>query len=132
NHTGSISGKRALAGGHFVEDKTERKQVRALVQFLAAHLLGGHIGNRAEGNAIAGEMRFLSGGAETAGFLQGELSALAFWQELGKTKIEELYLTAIGNENVSGFDVAVNDGFGVGSFESIGHLVAIFRDALNV
>ena len=70
-------------------------------------------------------------GAETPGLLQGKFRAFALRQKLGETKIEELYLTAIGNENVRGLDVAVNDGLGVCGFEGIGHLVAIFRDALD-
>src|SRR5712664_453086 len=108
NHAGSVSGERALTGGHFIEDQSERKDVRTLIQFLAAHLFGGHVGDRTQCYAVAGEMSFLSRGAESSGFLEGEFRTFPFRHEFGETKVKELHLAAVGNENVRGLDVAVN------------------------
>ncbi len=62
----------------------------------------------------------------------GAIRALALGQKFGQTKIEQLYLAAISEENVRGLDVAVNNGFGMGRFQGIRHLEAIFRHALQV
>src|SRR5256885_13046652 len=124
NHAGSVSYEGLFAGGHFIEDEPERKQVGAFVQLFAADLLRRHVGHRAHGNAGAGEMSVLCGGIVGGGDVAQRSYASVLREELGQTKIEKFYLRAIGYENVRGLDVAVDDGLGVSGFECVGHLIA--------
>ena len=38
----------------------------------------------------------------------------------GKTEVEDFGVAALGDENISGLDVTVNDAFGVGGIQSVG------------
>jgi hypothetical protein len=62
DNTGSFTTKRESAGGHFVEHYAEGEEIGAGVEFLAADLLGRHVGDGAECRAWTGEV----GGANTA------------------------------------------------------------------
>ncbi len=94
-------------------------------------MFGGHVGNRAQSYPLACEMSVLGRGAESCHCLFSSARAPALWQKFRQAKIEKLYLPAIGEENIGWLDVAVNDGFGVGCFEGIRHLVAVFWHALE-
>src|SRR4029077_15885934 len=61
---------------------------------------------------------------------RGRASALR--HELCETEIKKLHLTTFGGENISGLDVAVDDGFRVGRIESVGNLVAIIGNAFDI
>src|SRR5579859_2963385 len=52
---GSVAAKGKNAGGHFVKNYAKRKQIGARVEFLATDLLGGHVGDGANGAARAGQ-----------------------------------------------------------------------------
>jgi len=58
--SGSRSWKRDAAGGHFVEYGAEAEKISAGVEFFAARLLGGHVGNSAHGDSGTGK-GFLGG-----------------------------------------------------------------------
>jgi len=71
-----------LAGGHFIEDEAERKQVRALVSPGRA-LVRGHVGDRTRATPRWGWVP--EWWCRNRGFLEGELGALASraeaWQD---------------------------------------------------
>ncbi len=52
-------------------------------------------------------------------------------EELGKAKIENFDGATLGDENVGGLDVAVDDAFFVGGVEGIGELDADVDGARN-
>ncbi len=58
--------KRATAREHFVQDDTERPDVRAAVHGLAARLLGRHVGGRADDHAHGGHGGRGHGGRQTS------------------------------------------------------------------
>ena len=60
---GSLAPEWNGGGRHLVHDNSEGKQVGAGIQFLAPHLLGRHIGDRAQGRAGAGKVCFGSADA---------------------------------------------------------------------
>ncbi len=49
---------------------------------------------------------------------------MVFGEELGEAKIENFDGATLGNENVGGLDVAVDDAFFVGGVEGVGELNA--------
>src|ERR1700730_2603231 len=73
-----------MAGGHFVHDHAQRKNVRAGVLGLADKLLGAPVSRRAQQRAVFGV---------TAG-------------EAGHAEVGELDAAVVGNEDVGGLDVA--------------------------
>ncbi len=113
NHSGCVAGKGEAAGGHFIEHRAEGEQVSAGIEFLAASLLGRHIGNGADGRSRTGEQR---------GFLGCRHSGNAFVTRnaLDQTKIEDLGVALLGDEDVRRLDGAVNDSSGMSGGESIG------------
>ena len=109
-----------------VEHATEREEVAPSVEFLATRLFGRHVGDGADSGAGTGEEKSL-GIAESrsveAGVMIGE--------KLGEAKIQDFDAAAVGNENVGGLDVAMDDALFVGGVESIGKLDADFNGARN-
>ena len=77
--------------------------------------------------AVPGLVRFSSAlkvGAEVAppSFVDSQLR---------QTKIQHLSLTVLGDENVGGLDVAMDDAFAMGYLQSRGDLYAEFQNRLN-
>ena len=124
-----IAAKRKRAGGHLVKNDAEREQVGARVQFLAAHLFGRHVGDRAEGRSRAGEMLLIGG--ERLGF------AAAIWLDenrasnFGQSEVENLGVAASGHEDVGGLDVAMHDALGVRRIERVGDLNAKVEEGVG-
>ncbi len=56
DEAGGVAAEGQSAGGHFVEDHAEGKEIAASVEVFAAGLFGGHVGDGAERGAGAGEM----------------------------------------------------------------------------
>ena len=103
------------AGGHLVEHRAERKQVRTRVERLAARLLGGHVGHRAEGRAGVGQL--VLGHRRHVGFPgPGDEPRRP---ELGKAEVENLHLARPGHKNVRRLDVPVSDAARVGRVERL-------------
>ena len=118
NHV--AGGKRLLAGGHFVEHDAQRKQVAALVQFLAPRLLRRHVNRRSRNHAHRGQRIF-----------QRLLFRSLVARRFGQTKIEDFGLPALRHKDIGGLDVAVNDAFGVRSRQSVGHLNADVENLID-
>ena len=80
-------------------------------------MFGRHVGDGADGGAGAGEieaggvgygLRVAAGGAGGA-------------RDFGQTEVENLGVAAVGDENVGGLDVAVDDSLAVRGFEGVGN-----------
>ena len=122
DHAGSGACKRHCACGHFVENGAERKKIGAAIEVGAANLLGGHIGDGADGAAGAGEEIFGSDEAGGDGGAFGDF--LAGGRELGEAEVHDFRVAARGDEKIGGLDVAMDDACGVGGVEAVGNLDA--------
>ena len=104
------------ASSHFVQNGSEREQIGAGIEILAARLLGRHVGNCADGSAGAGQMvrldRCLRGSKRTA-------RAGCYF---GQSEIENLGVSTFGHKNVRRLDVPVNDVLGMGGVERVSDL----------
>jgi len=107
----------SFAGGHLVKHYAKREDVSAWVEFLSFHLFGRHVSHSADGGAVGGEVPDFLG--EVVGAAAGSRRT-----GFGNTKIQNFRVLALGNEDVAGFDVAVNDLCGVRGIERIGDLDA--------
>src|SRR5205085_7243668 len=85
-----LTGERGLAVQQLVKDHAERVDVGARVDGLALHLLWPHVRRRADHAACRGQ-------------------ALLVVDELGDSEVEDLRLASVGDEDVVGLDVAVDD-----------------------
>ena len=76
------------------------------------------------GDACGGHRCCGAGGIE-------QRAACADRPELCQTKVENFGVTALGDENVGGLDVAVNDAFGVRGVEPVGNLDGQLEDRFD-
>ena len=100
---------------HLVEDRAERKNVRAMVRGLAAHLLGRHVADRSHDRARLGRGdggRGLRAVARAAG-------------DAGEAEVENLDVTGFRHEDVLGLQVAVDDSLPVRGRQAVGNLDAV-------
>src|ERR1700693_2820457 len=104
------------AGRHFVEDHAEGEEIGTRVEFFAADLLRGHIGDGANCAARAGQILRVHGG-HLFGGQSGSGTDRRFY--FRQTKIENLGMAAFGDENISGLDVAMNNSLPVGGVERV-------------
>lgn len=124
---GSIPAKGQGAGGHFVENGAEGKEIGAGVEFLAGGLFGGHVGNRAQRGAGASEVFGVDG------FGQGIVGLRFFCRsDFGEAEIENLGVAAAGIEDVGRLNVTMNDAGGVGGVESVGDFNASAEQHIGV
>ena len=114
---GTVTAKRKNACGHLVEHYSERKQIRACVELLRERLLGRHVRNRTQ--RAAGTCQVLR-----VHFLCGErlpISSRTLKRtNLSQTKVENLGVPTLRDENVRGLNVTMNDSLAVGRVECIG------------
>ena len=117
--------KGRLAGRHLVHHDAEREEVRARVQLFSPHLLGGHVGNRADGRSRAGQAFVEARGGR---HLRAGIG-LTFGQ-LGEAEIQDLGVAAGGDEEIRRLDVAMDDPCRVRHVEGVDDLDRELRDAL--
>ena len=124
DHAAGGAGEGLAAGGEFVEHQAEAEKVAARVELFAAYLLGRHVGDRAWRGAGAGEV---AGGVLRSVLRHGVAGRALLLELLGEAKVENFRLAALGDENVGGLDVAMDDAFGVCGVERVGDLDADFE-----
>ena len=98
---GRVAVERAPAREHLVEDRAEGEDVAARVGGLAADLLGRHVAERAEHDA---GLRARGRGRQVR-----RLAALLRVRELGEAEVEDLHAAVVGDEDVLGLQVPVDD-----------------------
>src|SRR6202044_3665167 len=96
----------------------QRKNVGARVKIFAQGLLRRHVGNRAYRHARAGQIPVVDGRAARDGVPIRSGSD----QQFRQAEVQNFRLAAIGQKNVRGLDVAVNDVFGVRGIQRVGGL----------
>ena len=113
----AFAAERKLAGGHFIEYGAEREQIAANVKLLGAGLFWRHVSDGAERAAGAGEMAGVDvERVECFGGAQGGFGFGGF----GEAEVKNFGVAPLGDEDVGGLDVAVDDAFGVGGVEAVG------------
>src|SRR5207245_3495048 len=106
------------AGGHLVHDGTEREQIAASVEIFASCLFRRQVGDGTDCRAATGKVSR----ASLAG--DGVHGHFSLASQLGETEIENLYLSALSDEDVGRLDVTMNDALGMRGFERFGELNA--------
>ncbi len=124
----STKGKRARR--HFVEDDAEGKEIAASVEIFAADLFGRHVGDGAERAAGAGEMLFPRT-LRCCGVGNGVGADGGGARNFCETEVENFGGTPLGDENVGGLDVAVNDSRVVSGVEGVGAVDADFEEEFD-
>ncbi len=103
--------ERSGAGDHFIQHAAERPQIAAVVDLAALRLLGRHVGHGAHRSLGFGQPR-----------------------RFGQPRQAEVHdgdLAVLGDQNVGGLDVAVNDAFLVGGLQALRDLPADFERILD-
>ena len=94
--------KRQAPGDHLVDHHAQRPDVRAAAGRQALGLLGRHVGGRSQHGRGLCEPRLFS--------------------QLGQAEVHDLDLAFLGQHEVGGFDVTMDDLFLVRRFEALGGL----------
>ena len=118
----------AAARGHLVEYEPQREEVGPPVEHLAAHLLGRHVGDGADGDALVGErargrQRGVGGGAVTGG--------IGCFVDAREAEVQDLG-TVRRQEDVGGLEIAVDHPLAVGGGERVGQRQARVDERRNV
>jgi hypothetical protein len=96
-----------FARSHFIEHRAEGENVGTRIEGLTSSLFGRHVRRRADSEAGIGEGTF-----QQCGGIAGSGSFAKRWDQrcgFGQAEIEQLGLPALRHENISGFDVAMDD-----------------------
>src|SRR5216684_5388932 len=129
NQAGAFAAKWQGTSGHLVKNHPERKKVGSRIKRLGPDLFWGHVGDRAESCAWAGEMfRIEAQSGEDVGGSRGFMGSRDFCE----AKIEDFRVAAFGNEEIGWLEIAVNDALGVCSIESVGDFYANIEKLLQV
>ena len=107
--------ERLLAGGHLVEDGAEGEQVGASVGLLPLELLGRHVLERAHHRALRRER--MAHGRRMAQAAWGGTG----WSLAGEPEVEQLR-PRLGDHDVPGLEVSMDDPRPVGAVERVGDL----------
>ena len=110
-----------LPGGHLVENGSKREQIGSGIQFFRPRLLRRHVSNRAERGTGAGEMIRVH---RTRRCVERSNVArrTARQTDLRQSKVQNLGVATLGDENVRRLDVAVDDAFCVGCVKRVRNL----------
>src|ERR1022692_1304358 len=117
--------KRRRSGGgsrcHFVQNCTERKQIGSSIQFFALGLLRGHVGDGSKRRTGTGEMIRVH---RTRLRVKSRNVArrTRCSHDLRQPEVENLGVPTLGDENVRGLDVTVDDAFCMGCIERVRNL----------
>ena len=95
-----IAAKRALARNHFVQDRAEAEQIRAVVNCFSAELFRRHIAERAKDHPSFGLDRLGR---------QRSIVGLDRQGQFGQAEIENLHAAISCKENIVRLQIAVND-----------------------
>jgi hypothetical protein len=123
NHRCGGAAEGLLASSHFVQEEAEGEDVRAGIEIVAADLLRGHVGGSAADDTDERDGILRAFGAGRRGVVWIERENVGD-DEFGEAEIEDFGLAAFRDENVGGFDVAVNDAAEVSDLEGVGNLDA--------
>ena len=127
---GAVEGM--AAGGELVEDEAEGEDVGLDAGLAGDELLGRHVGDGAAAGGVGGAGDSL-GGADFAlvdGAAGVELG-LVGTEAAGEAEVEDLDEAAVGEHDVGGLEVAVEDAEVVGGGEAVGGLNAGGEDELE-
>jgi hypothetical protein len=113
---GSRSLESAGASQHLVENRSESKDVGAMVDRLPSYLFGSHVASGAQHDAGLGC------GCDSG---TGRVDLVLRLCQFGETEIQNLDPAVLGDEEVFGFQVAVNDAFFVGGCDAMGDLNSV-------
>ena len=116
---GRLAAKRDGPGRHLVEDDPEGEDVGTGIDGLALHLLGRHVGHRADQPSFTGE-----GACESAGI--GDPGVRILTLLLGQSEVEDGDLAGGTHHDIGRLQIAVRDptlvGGGQGIGDGYGHL----------
>ena len=112
-----VAFERSSAGQHFVQHGAERKEVRASIDRLSANLLGRHVADRAHHRAGIGSRR--ENGRLSRGAVGWPLSRRGRSRE---PEVQDLHAPVAEQEDVVGFQIAMDDTLVVSGRETAGHL----------
>ena len=132
NDAGRVATKRKYARGHLIEHYAKGKNVTASIEILAAHLLGGHVSHGANGGSGTGEVVGVDTHSHGSVGGGGGTDTRLGVDHFGEAKVQDFGVAALGNEDIGGLNVAVQDAFGMGSVKGIGEVDGNFHDAGNV
>lgn len=118
NHGAGGTGKRQRARDRLIENRAEGKQIAARVERLTTSLLGRHVSDRADCGAGAGKKSVMRRGNRLA------FDRAFGFQQLRQAEIQDLGVAAIGDEDIRGLDVPMDDAFFVRGIQSVGQLHA--------
>ena len=122
---GAVEG--VASAGEFVEDQAEREDVGLDGRATGDELLRSHVGDGAAACGVGGlgwrRRAAAGGGGVEVGFVQAELA--------GEAEVEDLDQAAVGEHDVGGFEVAMEDAELVRGGESVGGLYARGEDELE-
>src|SRR5208282_5888260 len=108
-----------MAGRHFIEHYTERKQIGAGVQRLATRLLRRHVTDRPHGSPRRGELIRADGCWRPNRGGRSIDHMIRLRSELGEAEIEDFRLPALSNKNVCRLYVAMHNSAGVRRLERV-------------
>ncbi len=113
-----MAGEGAAAGAHFVEENAEGKNVGAMVERAAGDLFRRHVGGCAQDDA---DLRLCGSHGGVAG---GALGVDVFCE----AEIEDFDAAVMGDHDVGGFEVAMDDALFVRGGERVGDSLGDFDD----
>ncbi len=117
----NVAAERPMAGEHFVQHRAEREDVRAIADRPPLQLFRRHIGDRADDDT---KRRRGRGRHRVCGRIRKR-------QHFREAEVEHLGLAAVGDHDVGGLDVAMDDSRGMGDRERVGDLLGELDRALQ-
>ena len=114
-----LAAKRQDAGGHFVQHNAKGKEIGALIERFATHLFRRHIGHGAQCRPRTGEQVFF---IDRKRLPFQRIAGAARRGKLREPEIQNLCMSVVGDEDVGGLDVAMNDSGRVCRAERVGDL----------